>query len=320
MRLNENIAVSTPKVLLVPYEARHVLKYHEWMQDPAIREATASDQLSLDEEYENQLSWRASADKLTFIVCEPLSDIRGDADDDNGPDRSENDGGGSESVAAGEVDTPERMIGDVNLFLTPWEEEEEDPDDESENGAVRPQETPAKASGGGYGDSDEENAVYCNGEVDIMIASPDHRGKGLGKAAVAAFLLFVRRNLGGILAEYGGSMHLQSQLHGHAQTQTQAQTQTLPGAAPTPSKNPKLKDMVAKINAENAGSIALFKGLGFRQRGEVNYFGDIELALEGFGDDNSYARETGTAAPVWAAGMTGEEYHEIPPPPSTGTE
>jgi hypothetical protein len=36
-----------------------------------MQEATASERLTLEEEYENQESWRASHDKLTFIICEP---------------------------------------------------------------------------------------------------------------------------------------------------------------------------------------------------------------------------------------------------------
>ncbi|KAI1104848.1 GNAT domain-containing protein [Jackrogersella minutella] len=230
MRLNENIAVSTSKVLLVPYDAHHVPRYHQWMEDAAIREATASERLTLDEEYENQASWREANDKLTFIVCEPLPSD--DHSHYNGQQRSAQ-GHETSVVVAGEADAPPRMMGDINLFLTPWE-----PDDD----------TDARVNG-------DPRETCCSAEVDIMIADQKHRGKGFGRAAVATFLLFVRRNLDGILAEYAGAG----------------------------SGRPALRELIAKINAGNAGSIALFKSLGFEQRGGVNYFGEIQMVLEGFG-------------------------------------
>ncbi|RWA03124.1 hypothetical protein EKO27_g11980, partial [Xylaria grammica] len=73
MRVNENLAISTPQVLLVPYDPHHVGRYHQWMQNEDLREATASDLLTLEEEYENQQSWRTAHDKLTFIVCQPAA-------------------------------------------------------------------------------------------------------------------------------------------------------------------------------------------------------------------------------------------------------
>ncbi|EXJ96409.1 DNA polymerase delta subunit 2 [Capronia coronata CBS 617.96] len=104
MRINEYTAVSTKKVLLVPYSAHHVPKYHEWMKDPDIQEATASEPLTLDEEYAMQRSWRVDADKLTFIICRP---------EHNQP-----------MTRDGRLD-PDSMIGDVNLFISTAEDDAE---------------------------------------------------------------------------------------------------------------------------------------------------------------------------------------------------
>lgn len=86
-------------VVLVPYLREHVPRYHEWMQSDFLRgiivlrctrvlpcsfhkecihdygdtEMTASEPLSLDQEYAMQQSWREDADKLTFIVHERVS-------------------------------------------------------------------------------------------------------------------------------------------------------------------------------------------------------------------------------------------------------
>lgn len=166
----------------------------------------------MEEEYENQESWRESHDKLTFILCKPV------AIGDN-PDPS---------VQAGDADSPEKMIGDINFFLYPWDDEAED------DGAD---------AGGTHHPS------FCVGEIDIMIASQNDRGKGLGKAAVSTFMHYIWSNRAAILREY------------------QAAAQ------------PELKFLMAKIKATNAHSIALFKSLGFVQEGDVNYFGEVKLVL-----------------------------------------
>lgn len=44
-------------VALVPYKPEHVLRYHEWMKSPFLQEMTASEPLTLEEEYEMQQSW-----------------------------------------------------------------------------------------------------------------------------------------------------------------------------------------------------------------------------------------------------------------------
>ncbi|KAL2421189.1 hypothetical protein ABEF95_005531 [Exophiala dermatitidis] len=101
MRINEFTAVFTTRVTLVPYSAHHVPKYHEWMKDPDIQAATASEPLSLDEEYGMQRSWRVDGDKLTFIICRP-------------PPENNN----SQETRDGQQLDLTSMIGDVNLFIS----------------------------------------------------------------------------------------------------------------------------------------------------------------------------------------------------------
>ncbi|KAL7922475.1 acetyltransferase domain-containing protein [Trichoderma austrokoningii] len=211
MKVNEKIAISTSKVLLVPYEAHQVLTYHGWMQDAAIQEATASEPMTLEEEYENQLSWRTSHDKLTFIVCEPL----------DGKQRSDY----VRVIAAKNDDLPDKMKGDVNFFLHL--------DDE---------------------DDEEGSDIRLKGEIDVMIAEQQHRGKGTGEAAVRTILAYIQKNLTGILDEYAQGENLDKD-------------------------KIRLVGLMAKIKEDNTGSRGLFKKLGFRQEGEANYFGEVKMVM-----------------------------------------
>ncbi|EKV04388.1 hypothetical protein PDIG_23900 [Penicillium digitatum PHI26] len=69
-----------------------------------IQEATASEPLTLEEEYSMQRSWRQDADKLTFIVCRAITtDIEDDLP--------------SQAKLQTESDLPANMVGDINLFL-----------------------------------------------------------------------------------------------------------------------------------------------------------------------------------------------------------
>ncbi|USP79685.1 hypothetical protein yc1106_06959 [Curvularia clavata] len=162
MKLNENECVLTPRLLLVPYCSHHVQTYHEWMQDEDLQKLTASEPLTLPEEYAMQESWRQDADKLTFIIC-------------NAPDaatRSE------KHVTPGKQDAPERMIGDVNLFLFPSD------DDDEEN------------------KKQQDSRIPVIGELEIMIARPEARGQGLAQEALQAFIWYISASLPAILAEY----------------------------------------------------------------------------------------------------------------------
>ncbi|KAK6585850.1 hypothetical protein PZA11_000907 [Diplocarpon coronariae] len=150
MLINRDTAISTSSVLLVPYEASHVPTYHEWMKDNQIQADTASEPLSLPEEYNMQRSWRTDHDKLTFIACMPLPSPMS-------------------VLEPGTSDSPAHMLGDVNLFLTP-------------------------------SDEDDEGVV---GELELMIAPTSQRRKGYGRATVLAFMQYITSSLTSILSEYG---------------------------------------------------------------------------------------------------------------------
>ncbi|KAI0514375.1 acetyltransferase domain-containing protein [Xylaria bambusicola] len=240
MRVNEDLAVSASSVLLVPYDAHHVGRYHEWMQDEDLREATASDLLTLEEEYENQQSWRTAHDKLTFIVCQPAT--CNSTSSASVPVETEPDTDATTSASviyAGEDDVDARMVGDVNLFLTP-----DDNDDDDDGKDV------------GEGNSGIRDV---KGEIDIMIANPEHRRKGLGESVVCAFLTVLRGHRDAILDEY-----------------IRGQNAEIPS---TDQCQIRLSRLVAKINAENKGSIRLFENLGFRRHGEPDYFNEITMVL-----------------------------------------
>lgn len=99
MRINQTTLLLGKKVVLVPYTSKHVPRYHEWMKSEELRRLTASEPLSLEQEFAMQRSWRDDADKCTFIVLDA-------------------------EMWQAQPRPPEEkcMVGDVNLFLT-------DPDD-----------------------------------------------------------------------------------------------------------------------------------------------------------------------------------------------
>ncbi|KAI0398362.1 acetyltransferase domain-containing protein [Xylariaceae sp. FL0594] len=217
-------------------------------EESDLREATASELLTLEEEYENQTSWRTARDKLTFIVCLPLP-LPLTSTSTSSPSSPST----TAVVHAGEADTPDRMVGDINLFLTP-------------------------------SDSDPNNDAIissCDGEIDIMIASPQHRGRGLGEAAVRAFIRYLSLNQEKIMSEYSSSSSsppFQSQEEIPSTTsdpeEKEGQGEGDQGA--------KIKRLVAKINADNEASIRLFETLGFAREGEPNYFNEVSMVLEDF--------------------------------------
>ena len=141
------------------------------MQDADLQAATASDPLSMTEEYDMQRSWRTDNDKLTFIVCQ-----------------SREPGSVSPTVQGGQDDRPERMIGDINLFLF---EPEDDDDDEDDSGVRAPNST------------NTSNALV--GEIELMIARKDLHRQGYGRAALLAFTAYIMDAWAQIATEYSSS-------------------------------------------------------------------------------------------------------------------
>ncbi|KAF2212723.1 hypothetical protein CERZMDRAFT_40756 [Cercospora zeae-maydis SCOH1-5] len=158
MRLNPCLALATRSILLVPYSENHVPTYHEWMQDPDLQEATASEPLSIEEEYAMQRSWRDDRDKLTFIVCHPLESSISSTET------------ARTTVARAKLDdADDRMIGDINLFLFPPDSEEMEEDVAALGGSIV-------------------------GEVELMIARKELQQKGYGRAALLTFLDYILSN------------------------------------------------------------------------------------------------------------------------------
>ena len=203
------------------------------MQDEEIQKATASEPLTLDEEYAMQSSWREDADKLTFIVCTH-----------HGPDyydlvvRPTR----TLSIIPGKQDASENMIGDVNLFLFDDENDDEEGDEDKGGREVKEHESKEKKEGA-------FKVQSIVGELEIMIARKDQRGKGIAHETLTAFMSYIQSSLDGILVEYAGV-----------------------------GKSVVLKYLRVKIDKDNVRSLNLFERVGFvKTSAEPNYFGEVEL-------------------------------------------
>ncbi|ETS63394.1 hypothetical protein PaG_01675 [Moesziomyces aphidis] len=157
MRINRNAVLVGRRSVLVPYRKQHVPRYHEWMKDPLIQEQTASEPLSLEQEYEMQQSWAVDEDKLTFIILAR-------------PDTGSN---GNEDKDTIDLLPNCTMVGDVNIFLNARHEY----DDEDEEQARK--------------DSSSQPADIYDAECEIMIAEHGYRRKGIAREALKMMFEYV---------------------------------------------------------------------------------------------------------------------------------
>jgi RimJ/RimL family protein N-acetyltransferase len=139
-----------------------VERYHVWMQDPFLLEATGSEPLSMEDEVAHQKSWYEDENKCTFLV------LARELLDDN--------------VAFGSNDFIPRqlhaMVGDVNLFLS--DELQEDDIEINED---------INSLDDMHGRVNHDQ-VQRQAEVDIMIAEASFRGKGLGEEATILMMIY----------------------------------------------------------------------------------------------------------------------------------
>ncbi|KAJ3927989.1 MAG: GNAT domain-containing protein [Lentinula lateritia] len=153
MLCNKNTVLVGKKILLVPYRIEHVAKYHVWMENEELRTLTASEPLTLDQEYDMQQKWQMDEDKLTFIILAR----EGDAfiPDTINPTDSQ--------VSS----LP--MVGDVNIFFS------RTPLSVSESTNSLP-----------FDDGQEFTA-----EAEIMIAEPLYRRRGYAQEALRLMFQYV---------------------------------------------------------------------------------------------------------------------------------
>lgn len=207
-------------------------------------ETTASEPLTLDEEYQMQVKWRQDADKLTFIACVPLPPSSMPASTTSSSSYSlltQLETNTTKLILPSAVDDPRSdtgsaMLGDVNLFLhldADW--------------------------AGGADNMTEGLESMVTGELELMIAEKHARGHGYGRSAILCLLRYVIKHEEEIVWAFLRDRLPQSEDNASAQ----------------PSR--AFEHFFVKISASNNASICLFKSLGFTQFGPINPFGEVEL-------------------------------------------
>lgn len=194
-----------------------------------------------------QQSWRQDPDKLTFITCLPVSSSSpGDGPTLCAPLVKR------QTITAGEDDTSEKMLGDINLFLRI--DEGDEPESEQQQ-----QQT-------GGGDVETANAApdpQIIGEIELMVAQKTNHRRGYGRAALLCFLRYIVEHEAEILGEFVPSTFTTSGQKMKIREKQQAW---------------RFSHLSVKIGHENTGSLGLFESAGFRKVSEEpNFFGEVEM-------------------------------------------
>lgn len=160
------------------------------MQDPHLLDATASEQLTMDDEIKMQQEWRDDETKCTFIIL--ARDLIDSSVVDippspplNAVTERGNEIGEKNSYPDLVGQTLDAMIGDINLFLS---EEELDDENESDDWQKHKQQQTTHQS--------SNNLLLSQAELDIMIAAPSHRHKNLGTELALMMMHYGASNLG----------------------------------------------------------------------------------------------------------------------------
>ncbi|KAF8961188.1 GNAT domain-containing protein [Flammula alnicola] len=249
MKANIDTVIVGSRVILVPYRSEHVPRYHEWMLDEELRALTASEPLTLEEEYEMQGKWQFDEDKLTFII---LSRQPVNTDPENGPGLPIEISELGRLLPTDEQLTKLPMIGDVNIFLSgvPLHLRQ---GDAPSIAPTSPDET----------NTEDEDDFYA--EVEIMIAEPSFRRKGLAIEALQLMLGYAT-----------------GQPHAFSVTQPTSNDPPLTSLPhrhtfeDSPMKIPP-QCLLTRISDTNVASIRLFEKLGFQVTKRVEVFNELEM-------------------------------------------
>jgi RimJ/RimL family protein N-acetyltransferase len=177
-RANASTRITGQHVVLVPYCRRHVDRYHGWMQDKELQTLTASEPLTVEEEYRMQQTWRDDADKCTFIVLDRHALEAHAASSRHVSVDAVGAGPAHGGAAAAPPPDVAAMVGDVNLFL-------------------------GEAGPGGR-----------EADINIMVAEKRARRRGLAREAMLLMMRFGAERLGAtrfvakILDRNGASLRL----------------------------------------------------------------------------------------------------------------
>lgn len=187
-------AVTGQRVILLPYRAAYVPLYHSWMEDAALREATASERLTLTEEFQMQREWKDDPQKATFIVFD-IATAAGSSGGGSAAAISSAASALSADMGAAATAGDTRfsccrgMIGDVNLFMLREDEARAMAD------AWRCKSSGAEASSSSSSSSSSETPSRA-AEVMVMVADTAFRRRGAAAAAVLLMMQWGQRVLG----------------------------------------------------------------------------------------------------------------------------